>query len=904
MTTPTPEQPPVKRSSRHKWFIACLLLVLLLPVMLILSLPYSLPHILASHDIELKIEQPAWQLNGLSAQQISLDYQGQQLVLDGFNLGWNWFSPSLELLQIDKISAKIRQLPSDTSTDTNSNQPAATATPASEFNLTGLQQLPAWLPRLIEIRQLQLDLNAVGSFSGHLIADFGPQRNLRQPQQFELQLKLQQLAEPHQQLLAQYQPTSLELQLSLNEQNSNNPALQLQLSLDGKLQLELQALLALQLQPAIALINNASLRIQLDSWQLDDLQAMASSFIIDNASFEIHLDDLENSLVQLPLHGKIKALSHPQLYAQDWQLQGMVDGNLKQLLVDMRLEGDKGIKLHSKSHWHNQQLDASIELLATNLKNNNPLARSLKNWPQTYQLHQGEYSAKADFHYANQRASGNVSINTNNLVASLQEQQLNNLNLRLSAEASLHLPSEQEQWLLQFNNTGVGFVLDSFQLDRNTKFEDLAGALILQGEINPQHLDLKLSHSAYVSSQKNRLYKDLGSQKITANLHRLSFNGDYQQPERLNFDIEFAAEINALQSLQLKPQQWNLNSQLSGNLNNWRNHSRLSSQHGFQLDNHLQGNQNSLKLRSQLAQIDFSHGNPLEKTLHKWPELLHLTSGTVNNLLTLDYHQNKPLKLDFNSSLSHINGVYNSSELSAANLELNAMVRGDDLQAILSKFTISAINPGIPLNAISINGANYHASLQQPLAGTLNWQSIYAQLLNGNIYSGEHSIRLDQDSPVLVEIDNLELQELMQAYPTDGLEGNGVIDGKIPLIVSLDGVRVDHGHLAARQPGLLRFRSDELSQMARSNPGLQILNQALDDFHFKVLTSDLSFEKDGKLTLAMRLEGSNPNFEKGRPIHFNFNLEQNLFALLASIQLTNQVNDLILQRLRQRALTQ
>ena len=141
----------------------------------------------------------------------------------------------------------------------------------------------------------------------------------------------------------------------------------------------------------------------------------------------------------------------------------------------------------------------------------------------------------------------------------------------------------------------------------------------------------------------------------------------------------------------------------------------------------------------------------------------------------------------------------------------------------------------------------------------------------------------------------------MKVYPTDGLAGNGSIDGQIPLIVNLDGVRIDKGKLEARNPGTLRFRSAELQSMAKNNPALGLLNQALDDFHFQVLKSDLNFDKDGKLILHIRLEGSNPQFENGRPIHFNFNLEQNLYALLASIQLNNHVSDLIIKRIRQRA---
>ena len=49
----------------------------------------------------------------------------------------------------------------------------------------------------------------------------------------------------------------------------------------------------------------------------------------------------------------------------------------------------------------------------------------------------------------------------------------------------------------------------------------------------------------------------------------------------------------------------------------------------------------------------------------------------------------------------------------------------------------------------------------------------------------------------------------------------------------------------------------------------------------------------------MRLHGQNPTIEKGRPIHFNINLEEDIPALLASLQLTDKVSGIIQQRIQQ-----
>ena len=41
----------------------------------------------------------------------------------------------------------------------------------------------------------------------------------------------------------------------------------------------------------------------------------------------------------------------------------------------------------------------------------------------------------------------------------------------------------------------------------------------------------------------------------------------------------------------------------------------------------------------------------------------------------------------------------------------------------------------------------------------------------------------------------------------------------------------------------------------------------LDDFHYDVLQSSVDYHENGKLLLGLRLQGSNPDLEKGRPVN-------------------------------------
>ena len=114
---------------------------------------------------------------------------------------------------------------------------------------------------------------------------------------------------------------------------------------------------------------------------------------------------------------------------------------------------------------------------------------------------------------------------------------------------------------------------------------------------------------------------------------------------------------------------------------------------------------------------------------------------------------------------------------------------------------------------------------------------------------------------------------------------------------------IEQGYLAAREPGgHLQFRSESIRAFGRNNPALQLVSESLEDFRFTTLSSEVNYDQQGKLDLAMRLEGQNPAIEQGRPIHFNINLEEDIPMLLASLQLTDKVSDIIKQRVQQRML--
>ncbi len=180
------------------------------------------------------------------------------------------------------------------------------------------------------------------------------------------------------------------------------------------------------------------------------------------------------------------------------------------------------------------------------------------------------------------------------------------------------------------------------------------------------------------------------------------------------------------------------------------------------------------------------------------------------------------------------------------------------------------------------------------------WQSVKARLLDGTAWLGPQKLDLKRADKVLLHVEGLQLQTLLKIYPAEGLAGTGIIDGQIPIHIDHDTFYVEAGQLQARQPGVLQFHSDRIRALGESNPTMRLVADALEDFHFNVLSSAVSYDQSGKLLLNIRLEGRNPDVEKGRPIHLNLNLEEDIPALLASIQLSSHISEVIQNRILER----
>ena len=139
-------------------------------------------------------------------------------------------------------------------------------------------------------------------------------------------------------------------------------------------------------------------------------------------------------------------------------------------------------------------------------------------------------------------------------------------------------------------------------------------------------------------------------------------------------------------------------------------------------------------------------------------------------------------------------------------------------------------------------------------------------------------------SDLSIRISNIDLDAFFDLIHVDGLTGTGRLDGQIPLTLEKNQVAIKNGQLAAKAPGMLHFKSEKASQLlASAGEEMNLLLQALQDFHYSELSLHLDKSLTHDLVAKLSLLGNNPDVKDGRAFRLNINLETDIGKILQTI---------------------
>jgi hypothetical protein len=790
------------------------------------------------------------QLSNLS---FRLDAAASAVRLENLTVSWQFptlFQPQLQQIKLGRGEITLTQWP---------EKGDSAAPPSGSWALPDNWQLPGWLPADINLQQLQLNLPC-GDTRCEYLFDI----QLKQRPQLTLQLNAYDSTSADTvrlAVLAHYQaPDGLPLlnaQLSLDD----TATLSVQQTLTRDTALRASGELNLNIAPP-----SDWLQQQLTKWQLTlppDALAQFTAPVSVTSRWQFDVPE-QRDLASISQHA-----------SGNWQLSANLPAPLTIPGVG-QLQGHVSAELMMTNGVLSQyQLNSQLALLEPQLPDS---------------LSQQGISAQALRITLNTDGNSQPQLTAVPLRITLSSEGKSKLDL--SADATLNLTPP------------ISAIL------RHGKLSLAQQHLVPAAQIKLEQLQLNSSFNAYWLSDSWQL--DLADTRgslrqlslpqtqvkdITLTLAPSQFRGDSAFTTlQLNTELNLSAQ--QLQHPLLKPLNWQWQGKLQGDLVSFNAHGTVSNSASLGITHQLSYQPDNLKLNWQLDDIFLLAGNPLHASFTDWPALLELNRGRVAGSGEFSLSPHMAAKASI--TLSGVSGIYDRSLFKDLTAPLKLNYQDDTVEVATTESTLSEIQHGITVGPVRLT-ADYTASANMPTAGKLNIQQLQMLAMGGQVQV--RPTRLDltlTEQEVVLQLQRIDLSQLLQQHPTTDLSGNGRISGTIPVLFSRSGTSVKSGHIAAESPGgKLQYRPPAAKNMAAGNPGMKVVLEALDDFHYSVLSSNVSYDTQGKLTLGLNLQGRNPTLEAGRAVNLNINLEEDIPAMLTSLQLSSQISDKIKQRVQQ-----
>ena len=313
-----------------------------------------------------------------------------------------------------------------------------------------------------------------------------------------------------------------------------------------------------------------------------------------------------------------------------------------------------------------------------------------------------------------------------------------------------------------------------------------------------------------------------------------------------------------------------------------------------------------------LHPIQFSPNTLIVSQLvQPWPfPEMDVTHGTVSASANVTF--NAPT--DDIERPFHINRLHGIVDFK----EIGGFLKPTIMEGLTTRIEILGENgklriPVTPLrikNIQSVVGLTHTALLfstepfHQTTLPTLSLTKFRTHLLGGMVSLSKTIIDPSATTHELtLDVQGLDLNDILRLEQQESIKGTGRLDGSLPFSISGKKISVQQGSIQARPPGgTLKFEVDKetAKAWARTQPQLDLVVKSLENYHYSKLEVGVDYAKNGILKLATTLEGKNPNFQNGVPIHFNLNIEENIPALIKSLSLVQGLEENIEKMMAER----
>ena len=140
---------------------------------------------------------------------------------------------------------------------------------------------------------------------------------------------------------------------------------------------------------------------------------------------------------------------------------------------------------------------------------------------------------------------------------------------------------------------------------------------------------------------------------------------------------------------------------------------------------------------------------------------------------------------------------------------------------------------------------------------------------------------------------NIDLAQVFEYADIDGLSGDGVISGVLPLVVEGGKARIENGVMNADGPGAIRYQGQAGEKAAEAGEQAQIAFDILRDLRYNSLSVIVNGPLDGRLEFQLKFEGTGEvsvrNAQGRVPVLYNITLDAALLELLNQANLSRSI---------------
>ena len=588
-----------------------------------------------------------------------------------------------------------------------------------------------------------------------------------------------------------------------------------------------------------------------------------------------------------------------------------VDGVLSELVIpsySVMLSGPEESDLVVNSQLDAGQLTSNINLPIR-------LSGSAVNYPDALDFTLEAFANRFTWQADSLTASGNLSTHQINGSCSLQMDCTTKQQLQLSVD-KLELPDMAELSELNFSFLGefsvnksgdlIGLVLDeqSHASLTGLAFESLQVGSVDWHTLSSGSVEYELSSNtiAMAIAASQIQLKDLQSSSVTSQISLDLDKLEINLAERLSSRFDFSSSTLQTGLENYSP----VDPGINGSFTFQNNTVELASQltvNNRQVMNKLVShdlNNGSGNASIEIAELLFSNITPLSSYFEDLPESMELISGTIGARAQLNWQISQQDEIQLRGPLEltieNLGGFYN--EIIFVGFQTQVLAQVNSTTAVQSTQLLEASLANLDVGTAMENIRwNYQFDSTVPSA-TL--EAFYAELLGGSISVSNFEYQPQRARNLLsVDMNGLQLNTISAMADYPNLYVDGAISGRLPIVISADTVKVDQGAIAAMQPGgIIRYKPS--NPAPNPNSTMQLVNDALSNYHYSRLESDVIYEDNGDLVLAVRMQGRNPDMNGGQEINLNLNITDNIPTLLRSLQASRVITDTLEQTLQQR----